>query len=979
MSREIIKKRTLSFKLILSILCIIACFSFSGCDFIQNLMNEPAKTEDDVTITQSGLAENKYIITQIDNSDYEITLFAKTGKLFAEKSSRAIRTAVSSASLDGQFVYNSNTKTVFMCLKGTTTKYKKADVNLAGKKGSDSSKPVSVSLTSSTKNEFLYAIETVETLPVETTVEENNETDNPGNNDTPDNNDTPENNDNPDNNDNPGNQTTPDNPNGNTATEERLQQGKKWSDYEGGMRTISFGERTNNTDSIFVSTIQPLPRPDYSEIDKAAKALSIPTTTSIEDAAKLIVQTTKASTVKEKARAIFIWVAYYVDYDYSHSRNSAEEAFKDRLAVCDGYSKLVEKMCKAVDVDCVEYAGYVTNGIGEEKFNPSIHAWNRICLDKNKQQYFVLDATYASGGSIKNNNKTVADSWFDPDPCYFATSHYSDELGTLVSPKISRDDFVSLPVLQPKLEEYGIDGKELLEFCYSHKIYSTISNIFYLHSGTKIIKMPITDTLLHDKTYVIAYEYDGKYYEEKFTTDKTGDSYTVQLGSAGFLSYALAEEITLPEEMDEFKEPDPVFYDDNIKINLNDDNPYLTKKDGIYNVGNWQVTCNEQKVLHFWAEGVSRHAFYLSAQYDALYQEWNFINGHYRPDNFQTPSSDTKKFDENLEDILNKLITIDKSIPLDRKGYYETWEYNVVHVPLSKKNEVMDSVTNYDWQKDTEFAEFVNWMVKHNIPQKDIDFYKEMARYPYQRGAIVSNTEPNRHKLAGIDCTSYPYARPLVDEQGNEYYAGGMQKYFEYRKQETRHLFRNETIPILLVHIKDTEGAADSTVPEGFFDDEAKSIKQKFATAGFTNTFDIDFVEITMSYKEFDEKCVKKDPWGNLYEGKWASCEYGTDEVLAEIAKTNPTLAQKYSDKVKTAVIKYFDTTKLNGRVGNINGECLVRSRFDNIMANIGYSRFDHMNIFGTLRKTKSPSCFDNNCLREDAICPLCLYSLDID
>ena len=96
-------------------------------------------------------------------------------------------------------------------------------------------------------------------------------------------------------------------------------------------------------------------------------------------------------------------------------------------------------------------------------------------------------------------------------------------------------------------------------------------------------------------------------------------------------------------------------------------------------------------------------------------------------------------------------------------------------------------------------------------------------------------------------------------------------------------------------------------------------------------------------------------------------------------SKKNPELAQIFADKNKSAMIKYFDTVELNSEWGNINGLALVHGRFDNIMECIGYSTNSHVSLFGSVLKTKAPECFDTNCQRENAVCPLCLYSFDID
>ena len=111
----------------------------------------------------------------------------------------------------------------------------------------------------------------------------------------------------------------------------------------------------------------------------------------------------------------------------------------------------------------------------------------------------------------------------------------------------------------------------------------------------------------------------------------------------------------------------------------------------------------------------------------------------------------------------------------------------------------------------------------------------------------------------------------------------------------------------------------------------------------------------------------------------WKKFDLAWEEILELASSKNPELKTLFTDKNKSAMIRYFDTEEINGMWGNINGLALVHSRFDNIMENIGYSTTSHVDIFGSVRKTMMPECFDSNCLRDTTVCPLCLYSFDID
>lgn len=537
---------------------------------------------------------------------------------------------------------------------------------------------------------------------------------------------------------------------------------------------------------------------------------------------------------------------------------------------------------------------------------------------------------------------------------------------------------MKLPVIDP---EYGdfFDGKELLEFCYTHDI-SKLIYYSYLNSNKEYYKVPVSDTLIRGKEYEVAFDFNGSYIEKKFTTpsDTTQESYLINEYPV-YLSYKLADTVE-ETKLVESKIADATFiyYDDQVEYIP----PIGYVK--VHDIGNWQVAVPDMKedkngTVHFNSPDVVMAQWASSAEFDPLFQEWNFIKGHYRSsyNDYRALSSDyssLKDFDDDPAAMIKQVMTkIDPRIDLSRTGDYHDRDYNEVYIPLSRKEEAENAVLNYDWTQDKDFADFVYWMQAHNIPQNQIDFYIKMAKFPFQRGKTIDRKEG--FVFAGPDYVYDPTTN-IVDEKGTALVTGGMQKFFEFRKHEKRHLFKNETIPILMVHIKDADKIVTEEPPANFFEHEAENIKSKLSGAGLKNKFEVYFAEIEMSYSDVSSKLTTSD---YMDIASWRQYAYLWDEAVAKVAEKDPELAKKFEDKTKSAIIKYFDNADLNGKIGNINGEYHVRSRLDNIMDNIGYSRHDHIRIFGSEMKYHSPQCFDMNCVRDVAICPLCMYSYDID
>ena len=155
-------------KVLLSVLLFGALvFSFTGCEELIGLLNPTGQeSNQDLTIENSGLSVDKYISGTIDSDECSITLYARTGQFYAEKTSRAAEvratnTENNSNYYEGYFVYNSEKKTLYMQVSAKSLKYLKVNIDLAGTKGSNAAQPESVVFSSSSTTEFTNSIEEV--------------------------------------------------------------------------------------------------------------------------------------------------------------------------------------------------------------------------------------------------------------------------------------------------------------------------------------------------------------------------------------------------------------------------------------------------------------------------------------------------------------------------------------------------------------------------------------------------------------------------------------------------------------------------------------------------------------------------------------------------------------------------------------------------------------------------------------------------
>ena len=111
--------RTLLNKAIITFLSIFFIFSFISCeDLLKQFLGDETETES-FTIEKSGLSQDKYLAGTIDGTSCDIVLFAKTADFSATKvssvnSSNMARDANKSDSYEGKFVYNYQTKTLYL-------------------------------------------------------------------------------------------------------------------------------------------------------------------------------------------------------------------------------------------------------------------------------------------------------------------------------------------------------------------------------------------------------------------------------------------------------------------------------------------------------------------------------------------------------------------------------------------------------------------------------------------------------------------------------------------------------------------------------------------------------------------------------------------------------------------------------------------------------------------------------------------------
>lgn len=167
---------------------------------------------------------------------------------------------------------------------------------------------------------------------------------------------------------------------------------------------------------IFFSFIYNISNAQVSDFDKSIIALK---PKSINELALSINRL--ADTEYLKARAIYTWVAYNINYDLVAfmkgmiTDQSPEFVFKNRIAVCQGYSDLYYLLARKLGLKAEVITGF-SKGFNYEQrlsFKQTDHAWNAVKIDGKWQ---LLDVTWG-GGYVDGNGKYIHELSYDMFLC----------------------------------------------------------------------------------------------------------------------------------------------------------------------------------------------------------------------------------------------------------------------------------------------------------------------------------------------------------------------------------------------------------------------------------------------------------------------------------------------------------------------------------------------------------------------------------
>lgn len=170
---------------------------------------------------------------------------------------------------------------------------------------------------------------------------------------------------------------------------------------------------------------------------------------------------------RQKAWAIYRWIALNISYDMEGFREGTAGSAEDpatvlqrHAAVCVGFSDLFVTLAKSAGLEAVTVSGYA-KGLGYEAGDsfeglPGNHAWNAVLIGGRWQ---LLDCTWAAGAVDADGlyRQRFEAYYFLPPPGEFLLTHFPLEAKWQLAEKsISLEEFEKLPYVKAAFFRCGL-------------------------------------------------------------------------------------------------------------------------------------------------------------------------------------------------------------------------------------------------------------------------------------------------------------------------------------------------------------------------------------------------------------------------------------------------------------------------------------------------------------------------------------------
>ena len=201
------------------------------------------------------------------------------------------------------------------------------------------------------------------------------------------------------------------------------------------------------------------PSRDYAAIDAHARSAPESAARSIDSLADYL--TAPSRDDREKARAIFCWIAHNITYDISllGAKPDPQTTLDRRRAVCAQYAVLFNALAEAAGLKAeIIHGGSKSPGpaaaIGPDGLLK--HDWNAVKIDG---AWGLVDCTWGAGRLDERGrfSKHYTDHYFLTSPDLFAYDHLPDDpRWQLLDPSLPKETYLRRVKVQPAFFECGL-------------------------------------------------------------------------------------------------------------------------------------------------------------------------------------------------------------------------------------------------------------------------------------------------------------------------------------------------------------------------------------------------------------------------------------------------------------------------------------------------------------------------------------------
>jgi hypothetical protein len=252
--------------------------------------------------------------------------------------------------------------------------------------------------------------------------------------------------------------------------------------------------------------------------------------------------TRKFKDKKEKARAIFYWIANNIALDPKAIKTNdakkltPEDVILNRKTTPLGFANLVQEMCSLANIRCLVVDGYAKNYAEDinNKADEINHSWNVVQLGQSPETWYYIDAAKASGYLDKKMSvftRQFTSEYFFADKKLFNLDHFPDNSAWLLEGEgKSLNQFYALPVIGSTAYSYALQKPQPITGYIKTKTNTAVNFSFNYNASKSITDISLITGEEKRQSKPIPMNFSDNGGSVKFSyTFKKADTYPVTI------------------------------------------------------------------------------------------------------------------------------------------------------------------------------------------------------------------------------------------------------------------------------------------------------------------------------------------------------------------------------------------------------------------------------------------------------------------